>query len=328
MKAFVAALASLGLVAGQAHPGPAHVGAGNLQGGAHPGPAHVGAGNLQGGAHPCPAFVACRRRRDAQVPLSGYPAVAVPLAWIGAGLPNPLDAAGQVYPAAEPYIHDTTGDSAVEYVHDTAGDRRRRDAQVPLWGYPAVAPLAWTGAGLPTPLDAAGLVYPAAEPYIHDTTGDSALEYVHDTSGDRRRRDAQVPLWGYPAVAPLAWTGAGLPTPLDAAGLVYPAAEPYIHDPSGDSAVEYVHDTAGDRRRRQAVWAYPGVAGYPAAAPWALGADYAGQVYVAAEPYVHDPTGDGADDASPAAEAYVHDASGDSAPAALPYVHDATGDRR
>jgi len=264
MKAFVAALASLGLVAGQAHPGPAHVGAGNLQGGAHPGPAHVGAGNLQGGAHPCPAFVACRRRRD---------------------------------------------------------------AQVPLWGYPAVAPLAWTGAGLPTPLDAAGLVYPAAEPYIHDTTGDSAVEYVHDTAGDRRRRDAQVPLWGYPAAAPLAWTGAGLPTPLDAAGLVYPAAEPYIHDPSGDSAVEYVHDTAGDRRRRQAVWAYPGVAGYPATTPWALG-DYAGQVYVAAEPYVHDPTGDGADDASPAAEAYVHDASGDSSPAALPYVHDATGDRR
>jgi len=206
MKAFVAALASLGLVAGQAHPGPAHVGAGNLQGGAHPGPAHVGAGNLQGGAHPCPAFVACRRRRD---------------------------------------------------------------AQVPLWGYPTVAPLAWTGAGLPTPLDAAGLVYPAAEPYIHDPSGDSAVEYVHDTAGDRRRRDAQVPLWGYPAVAPLAWTGAGLPTPLDAAGLVYPAAEPYIHDPSGDSAVEYVHDTAGDRRRRQAVWAYPGVPGYAAATPWA-----------------------------------------------------------
>merc|ERR1712226_1089073 len=61
MKAFVPALASLGLVAGQAHQGPAHVGAGNLQGGAHSGPAHVGAGNLQGGAHPCPAFVACRR---------------------------------------------------------------------------------------------------------------------------------------------------------------------------------------------------------------------------------------------------------------------------
>merc|ERR1712226_1714985 len=180
-----------------------------------------------------------------------------------------------------------TGDSAVEYVHDGAGDRRRRDAQVPLWGYPAAAPLAWTGAGLPTPLDVAGQLYPAAEPYIHDTTGDSAVEYVHDGAGDRRRRDAQVPLWGYPAAAP------------------------YIHDTTGDSAVEYVHDAAGDRRRRQAVWAYPGVAGYAAATPWALG-DYAGQVYVAAEPYVHDPTGDGADDASPAAEAYVHDASGDS----------------
>merc|ERR1712226_487413 len=87
MKAFVAALASLGLVAGQAHQGPAHVGAGNLQGGAHSGPAHVGAGNLQGGAHPCPAFVACRRRRDAQVPLWGSTAAAT-LAWTGAGLPT------------------------------------------------------------------------------------------------------------------------------------------------------------------------------------------------------------------------------------------------
>merc|ERR1711997_199366 len=46
--------------------------------------------------------------------------------------------------------------------------------------------------------------------------------------------------------------------------------------------------------------------------------------------YVHAPTGDVAEDASPAAEAYVHDAAGDvsdnSSPEAEAYVHDATGD--
>merc|ERR1712088_120687 len=46
--------------------------------------------------------------------------------------------------------------------------------------------------------------------------------------------------------------------------------------------------------------------------------------------YVHDATGDVADDASPAAEAYVHDVTGDvsdnSSPEAEAYVHDTTGD--
>merc|ERR1712117_282575 len=55
-----------------------------------------------------------------------------------------------------------------------------------------------------------------------------------------------------------------------------------------------------------------------------------GLVYPVAEPYVHDATGDVADDASPAAEAYVHDATGDvsdnSSPEAEAYVHDPTGD--
>merc|ERR1712032_593548 len=55
-----------------------------------------------------------------------------------------------------------------------------------------------------------------------------------------------------------------------------------------------------------------------------------GLVYPVAEAYVHDPTGDVADDASPAAEAYVHDAAGDvsdnSSPEAEAYVHDPTGD--
>merc|ERR1712209_279015 len=36
-----------------------------------------------------------------------------------------------------------------------------------------------------------------------------------------------------------------------------------------------------------------------------------GLVYPVAEAYVHDATGDVADDASPAAEAYVHDVTGD-----------------
>merc|ERR1711962_1530777 len=31
------------------------------------------------------------------------------IAPIGAGLPTPLDVAGQVYPAAEPYLHDLSG---------------------------------------------------------------------------------------------------------------------------------------------------------------------------------------------------------------------------
>merc|ERR1711963_235487 len=48
-----------------------------------------------------------------------------------------------------------------------------------------------------------------------------------------------------------------------------------------------------------------------------------GLVYPVAEAYVHDATGDVADDVSPAAEAYVHDAAGDEAEA---YVHDVTGD--
>merc|ERR1711962_1779366 len=39
----------------------------------------------------------------------------------------------------------------------------------------------------------------------------------------------------------------------------------------------------------------------------------------AALPYVHDATGDVADDASPAAEPYVHDATGD---VAVAYVHE------
>merc|ERR1712014_164460 len=65
-------------------------------------------------------------------------------------------------------------------------------------------------------------------------------------------------------------------------------------------------------------------------APVVYNALDSGLVYPVAEPYVHDATGDVADDASPAAEAYVHDATGDvsdnSSPEAEAYVHDTTGD--
>merc|ERR1712243_182293 len=65
-------------------------------------------------------------------------------------------------------------------------------------------------------------------------------------------------------------------------------------------------------------------------APVVYNALDSGLVYPVAEPYVHDATGDVADDASPAAEAYAHDATGDvsdnSSPEAEAYVHDTTGD--
>merc|ERR1712055_1019436 len=52
---------------------------------------------------------------------------------------------------------------------------------------------------------------------------------------------------------------------------------------------------------------------------------HSGVVYPLAAPYVHDATGDTADDASPDAEAYVHvaDVASPDAPA---YVHDPAGD--
>merc|ERR1712038_1426591 len=54
-------------------------------------------------------------------------------------------------------------------------------------------------------------------------------------------------------------------------------------------------------------------------APVVYNALDSGLVYPAALPYVHDATGDVADDVSPAAEPYVHDATGD---VAVAYVHE------
>merc|ERR1712121_6644 len=63
---------------------------------------------------------------------------------------------GDEAPAALPYVHDATGDVAVDdspaalpYVHDATGD-------------------------------VADDASPAAEPYVHDATGDVAEPYVHE----------------------------------------------------------------------------------------------------------------------------------------------------
>merc|ERR1711994_503016 len=100
-----------------------------------------------------------------------------------------------------------------------------------------------------------GLVYPVAEPYVHDAAGDVADDsspeapvYVHDATGDARKKreaDAQILLPGaYPYALPYA------SHPLST-GLVYPVAEPYVHDASGDAAEAYVHDTTGDARKKR-----------------------------------------------------------------------------
>jgi len=87
------------------------------------------------------------------------------IAPIGAGLPTPLDVAGQVYPAAEPYLHDLSGEAYPEaepYIHDATGE-----------GSPAAEEYVH---------DASGEAAPAAEPYIHDATGEvypAAEPYVH-----------------------------------------------------------------------------------------------------------------------------------------------------
>merc|ERR1712201_59900 len=79
----------------------------------------------------------------------------------------------------------------------------------------------------------------------------------------------------------------------------------------------------------QVVLPYGAVGGYPYGLPYggapiiAYNALDSGLVYPVAEDYVHDPSGDAADDAAPATPAYAHDAAGDVAEA---YVHDVAGD--
>merc|ERR1712107_415210 len=102
---------------------------------------------------------------------------------------------GDEAPAALPYIHDATGDVAVDdspaalpYVHDATGD-------------------------------VADDASPAAEPYVHDATGDVAVAYVHEE-----------PVVAPVAVAAPAVTYAAYPYtygayPYLAAGAVFPKVE-------------------------------------------------------------------------------------------------------
>merc|ERR1711962_606214 len=149
MKAFVAVAASL--AAAEA----SHYGAGYATGygyAGYAGPQGLGAAPLGLRVHPNgavtpndePAVAAAKAdhfaAKGAVLPAVGYahgpaaiaapaiaaPAIAAPaiaggygyaagyghaIAPIGAGLPTPLDVAGQVYPAAEPYLHDLSGEA-------------------------------------------------------------------------------------------------------------------------------------------------------------------------------------------------------------------------
>merc|ERR1712079_598874 len=166
-----------------------------------------------------------------------------------AGLPLAYNAlhTGLVYPVAEAYIHDAAGDVADDsspeapaYVHDATGDVSDNSS-------------------------------PEAEAYIHDPTGDA-----------RKKREAQILLPGaYPYALPYAYH------PLST-GLVYPVAEPYVHDASGDAAEEYVHDTTGDARKKREADAQVLLAG---AYPYAYG--YAGLPYAlpVVAPFVAHPNG-------------------------------------
>merc|ERR1712013_491784 len=172
------------------------------------------------------------------------------------------------------------------------------DAAAPVvlpYGYGLGAyPYALPYAGLPLAYNAlhTGLVYPVAEPYVHDAAGDVAVDgspeaeaYVHDTTGDARKKreaDAQLLLpAAYPYALPYAYH------PLSS-GLVYPVAETYVHDASGDVAEEYVHAPAGDARKKREADAQVLLAG---AYPYAYG--YAGLPYAlpVVAPFVAHPNG-------------------------------------
>merc|ERR1711982_26065 len=132
------------------------------------------------------------------------------------------------------------------------------DAAAPVvlpYGYGLGAyPYALPYAGLPLAYNAlhTGLVYPVAEPYVHDAAGDVAVDgspeapayvhdatgdvsdnsspeaeaYVHDTTGDARKKreaDAQVLVAG---AYPYAYGYAGLP-------LALPVVAPFVAHPNG-----------------------------------------------------------------------------------------------
>merc|ERR1711936_333647 len=78
------------------------------------------------------------------------------LSAVAVAFASPIPEEGAEAPAALAYVHDATGDVAVDdspaalpYVHDATGD-------------------------------VADDASPAAEPYVHDATGDVAVAYVHE----------------------------------------------------------------------------------------------------------------------------------------------------
>merc|ERR1712158_202148 len=75
------------------------------------------------------------------------------LSTVAVAFASPIPEEGAEAPVALAYVHDATGDVAVDdspaalpYVHDATGD----------------------------------VAAPAAEPYVHDATGDVAVAYVHE----------------------------------------------------------------------------------------------------------------------------------------------------
>merc|ERR1712203_1153186 len=101
---------------------------------------------------------------------------------------------GDEAPAALPYVHDATGDVAVDdspaalpYVHDATGD-------------------------------VADDASPAAEPYVHDATGDVAVAYVHE-------EPVVAPVAVAPAVTYAAYPYTYGAYPYLAAGAVAPKVE-------------------------------------------------------------------------------------------------------
>merc|ERR1712154_360426 len=85
------------------------------------------------------------------------------LSAVAVAFASPIPEEGAEAPVALAYVHDATGDVAVDdspaalpYVHDATGD-------------------------------VADDASPAAEPYVHDATGDVAVAYVHEEPVAARR---------------------------------------------------------------------------------------------------------------------------------------------
>jgi len=200
---------------------------------------------------------------------------------------------GLVYPVAEPYVHDVTGDvsddsspEAPAYVHDTTGDARKKrdaDAQVLYGAYP----YAYGYAGLPYVLPIAPLVaHPngAVVPLEPKDVVDARAEHlaaVAEALSARKKRDADPQLlYGAYPYALGAYGYAGLPYALPIAPLVaHPNGAVVPLEPKDvvDARAEHlaaVAEALSARKKRDAdaqvlYGAYPYAYGY-AGLPYAL----------------------------------------------------------